>query len=274
MSVIKGADGIRVHQRGYIETLCDKFSISPDSTSSSPTGSNFLQENSKDVTVNVTKYLGLVMSLMYLARFTRPDVLMAVTFLATKSSNPTQGDYNKAMKVLSYVAGTKNRTLLFKAKADLTLKLYADAAHMLHKDTKGHGGILGTLGSAPIFAKSFKFKLATRSSTESEMVALEETVTFALWLTILLRDFDIKSQLPITIYQDNLSTIAIVMSGGSFNRSKHMLTKYTFVKQYVDLGEIELVHCRTQIMAADMLTKPLTGADLKKLIDLICIVDE
>jgi hypothetical protein len=198
---------------------------------------------------------------------------MAVTYLATKSASPCQGDYNKAKKVLSYVLGTKNRTLLFKAKTQLTLKIYADAAHMLHKDTKGHGGIIGTLGSAPIFTKSFKFKLATRSSTESEMVALEESVTFALWLSILLRDFQFKFQLPITIYQDNLSTIAIVMSGGNFNRSKHMLTKFTFVKQHVDLGDIELIHCRTNVMAADMLTKPLTGSELRKLSDLICIVD-
>jgi hypothetical protein len=52
-----------------------------------------------------------------------------------------------------------------------------------------------------------------------------------------------------------------------------MISKYAFVKQYVDLGKIELVHCRTQVMVADMLTKPLTGSDLKKLSDLICIID-
>jgi hypothetical protein len=43
------------------------------------------------------------------------------------------------------------------------------------------------------------------------------------------------------------------------------------VKQYDDLGEIELEHYRTLIMAAVMLTKPLNGAELKKFIDLICI---
>ena len=48
---------------------------------------------------------------------------------------------------------------------------------------------------------------------------------------------------------------------------------YAFVKQYVDLGKIELVHCRTQVMVADMLTKPLNESDLKKLSDLIFIVD-
>ena len=119
------------------------FQVDPTSASSSPTGSTFLQENEKDGSVNITKYLGLVMSLMYLARFTRPDILMPVTYLATKSAHPTQGDYNKAIKVLSYVIGTKNKTLHFKSNAKLILRIYADAAHMLHKDTKGHRGILG-----------------------------------------------------------------------------------------------------------------------------------
>jgi hypothetical protein len=253
--------------------LADKFLVDKDSISSSPTGANFLEENEKDVSINATKYLGLIMSLMYLARYTRPDVLMSVTYLATKSANPTQGHYNKAMKILSYVVSTKNRTLFFSARANLELKLYADAAHMLHKDAKGHGGIIATLGSAPIVSKSFKFKLVTRSSTESEMVCLEETVTFALWLSTLFRDFDFKHKLPVKILQDNLSTIGIVMNGGSFNRSKHMIAKYAFIKQHVDTGEIELIHCRTNLMVADMLTKPLGGTDLKKLSDLVFMVD-
>jgi hypothetical protein len=109
MSVNKTADGILVHQSGYIETLADKFLADKDSISSSPTGANFLEENEKDVSINTTKYLGLIMSLMYLARYTRPDVLMPVTYLATKSANPTQGHYNKAMKILSYVVGRLGR---------------------------------------------------------------------------------------------------------------------------------------------------------------------
>jgi hypothetical protein len=83
-----------------------------------------------------------------------------------------------------------------------------------------------------------------------------------------------KFRLPVTIFQDNLSTIGIVMNGGSFNRSKHMISKYAFVKQYVDSGEIQLVHCRTNLMVADMLTKPLSGTELKKLMELVDIVDE
>jgi hypothetical protein len=111
MSVTKMSDGVRVHQEGYIDTLVDKFQLDPKAVSTSPTSPTFLQDNDKDVSVNSTKYLGLIMSLMYLARFTRPDILMPVTYLATKAANPMQGHYNKGMKILSYVLATKKRTV-------------------------------------------------------------------------------------------------------------------------------------------------------------------
>jgi hypothetical protein len=240
----------------------------------SPTGTSFLEDSSSEGQMNQTKYLGLVMSLMYLARFTRPDILMPVTYLATKSAAPTEGDYKKALRVLAYAATTRSRTMLFKSNADLTLKIYADAAHMLHRDGKGHGGIIGTMGSAPIFSKSYKFKLVTRSSTESEMVCLDEAVTYAIWISSLLRDFKFSFKLPVKMLQDNLSTIGIVLNGGTFARTKHMITKYGFIKQHIDMGNISLEHCRTHIMAADMVTKPLGGTELRKLSELICILDE
>jgi hypothetical protein len=72
-----------------ISNLKEKFQVDPTSSSSSLTGLIFLQENEKDGSVNITKYLRLVTSLMYLAQFTRPDIFMSVTYLATMSaSNP------------------------------------------------------------------------------------------------------------------------------------------------------------------------------------------
>ena len=68
---------------------------------------------------------------------------MSITYLATKSAAPTQSDYAKAIRVIVYAATTKNRVMFFKAEADLILRIYADAAHMLHKNGKGHGGSLG-----------------------------------------------------------------------------------------------------------------------------------
>ena len=104
------------------------------------------------------------------------------------------------------------------------------------------------------------------------MVCLDEAVTYAIWITSLLQDFKFQFKLPVKLLQDNLSTIGIVLNGGTFSRTKHMITKYGFIKQHIDNGNIILEHCRTHILAADVVTKPLGGTDLKKLSNLICII--
>jgi hypothetical protein len=88
MSVVKDAAGISVHQLRYIETLGIKFGVDPDVEMHSPTGSNFLSIKEDDESMGQSTFLSVVISLMYLARFTRPDILMPTTYLATRYSHP------------------------------------------------------------------------------------------------------------------------------------------------------------------------------------------
>jgi hypothetical protein len=273
MTIQKTPQGIKVHQSGYIETMMTKFGADPNSSVSSPTGIDFLTLDSEDEEVNKTKYLGLIMSLMFLARFTRPDILMPVTYLATKSANPRQKDLNKGSRILNYVVKTKSRHILFNSNSRLELQVFTDASHMLHVDAKGHGGIVITYGGTIVASKSFKMKLMTKSSTESELVAVEESVPYVLWMLSLMKDLELKVTRPVKMMQDNLSAIGIIDNGGSFNRSKHMIARQGFVKQHVDSGDIIFVHCPGEMMPADMLTKPLEGTRLKKLSQLINLHD-
>ena len=265
MTIQKTKEGVKVHQSGYIEQMIEKFGADPSSKVSSPTGSEFLTICSRDEEVNKTKYLSLIMSLMFLARFTRIDILMPVTFLATKSADPKQKDYHKGMRILNYVVNTRTRHLWFKSDAELELKVFTDASHMLHSDAKGHGGIIVTYGGTIVASKSFKMKLVTKSSTESELVAVEESVPYVLWMTTLMQDLNLHVEKPVHIMQDNMSAIGIINNGGSFSRSKHMVARHGFIKQHVELGDITFKHCPGDIMPADMLTKPLDGSRLKKL---------
>jgi hypothetical protein len=273
MTIQKDVNGIKVHQLGYVESMIAKFSGDTRSSVTSPTGSDFLITDPEDDEVNKSKYLGLIMSLMFLARFTRADILMPVTYLATKSADPKQKDYNKAMRILNYVSTTKNRYLWYDSRSILELKVYTDASHMLHTNAKGHGGIVVTFGKSIVASKSFKMKLVTKSSTESELVAVEESVPYVLWILMLCENLKLDITKPVQVMQDNLSTIAIIDNGGSFNRSKHIIARYEFVKQHVDLGDITFRHCPGDIMPADMLTKPLDGTRLKKLSQLINLID-
>jgi hypothetical protein len=48
-------------------------------------------------------------------------------------------------------------------------------------------------------------------------------------------------------------------------KSRHIDIRYFFIKDRVDSGEIDIVHCPTEMMVADFFTKPLQGALFKKL---------
>jgi hypothetical protein len=102
---------------------------------------------------------------------------------------------------------------------------------------------------------------------------LDEAVTYTVWLIPLLVELQLRFKTPVQIFQDNLSTITIAKNGGNFSRSKHIMNKQAFVKQYIEDGTLELVYCSSGTMPADMISKPVSGSITRKLCDLISLVD-
>ncbi len=63
------------------------------------------------------------------------------------------------------------------------------------------------------------------------------------------------------IFQDNMSSLSLEKNGrvSSLKRTKHIQAKYFLIKDYYDSGELDLRYCPTDVMWADILTKPLQG---------------
>ena len=59
------------------------------------------------------------------------------------------------------------------------------------------------------------------------------------------------------IFCDNSSAIALSKNSDFHKRTKHIDTKFHFIRELVNNGEIVLHHCRTEDQFADILTKPL-----------------
>ena len=67
------------------------------------------------------------MAIMYLARLSRPDVLLATAYLATKAQHPTEGDHRAALRIVSYLNQTINHGIKIKC-TELKFHLHCDAA--------------------------------------------------------------------------------------------------------------------------------------------------
>jgi len=254
---------VLITQPGYVAEMLKLYEVS--GYSNTPATNQLFNEKEYDnpnvKPTDQKDFLSKVMKLMFLAKRTRPDILLAVSYLSTRASNPNEYDEKKLDKVLKYLNATQELGITMQPES---LNLYAsiDASYGTHSDGKGHSGVVITLGKngAPIHVSSRKQKLVSRSSTESELIGLDGGVSTVIWLRTLMESLGCKQPTTI-VYQDNTS--AMTMSnqgrGGKTSNSKHINIRYNFIKQHIDNRDIILEYQSTKDIIADMFTKPISG---------------
>jgi len=264
---------ISLSQFGLIEKIAKENEIPTDLIAATPTFSNTPNQldlftynsdqkerlTNKQQTKLHKHYLSLIMSLMFLARMTRPDILLTVSYLATKTSNPTQVDLNRLYRIISYLINTKNYGLHINCTS-LELHAHCDASYGSHIDGHSHTGYVISFGSNHSFllAKSAKQKVAGLSSTDAELIAAADCAKTLVWIQNLLQELTLITTDPFILYQDNKSTITIITQPSKFKHLKHMMTRIQFVRQlYQDGLFIYFVkYVPTELLHSDLLTKP------------------
>jgi hypothetical protein len=145
---------------------------------------------------------------------------------------------------------------------------WVDASFAVHPDMKGQTGATMSLGRGAVYSSSTRQKINTRSSTEAELVGVEEAMTGIVWTRYFLeaQGFEIRDNV---VYQDNQSAILLEKNGtaSSGKRTRHVNIRYFFVKDRIDNGEVRVEYCPTEEMLADIFTKPLQGALFRKFRD-------
>ncbi len=239
----------------------------------SPSDANLFKDNDLLVELDDEEKCNFhsgVAKLLYLSKRTRPDILTTVSHLASRVTKPNVQDLAKLNRLFGYLASTIDYGILFSSDGNNELIVYCDAAYLCHEDTKSRTGVVAILNGGVVAAKSSKQKMVTKSSTEAELVAICDGVSWALYCKEFVEElgFDFNG---ITVHEDNKSVLDLIHRGNATNKgSKHIKMRYFFVKQHVDAKEIEVKWCPTEVMLADVLTKPMVGDMYKNLRD--CIV--
>jgi hypothetical protein len=100
-------------------------------------------------------------------------------------------------------------------------------------------------------------KVVALSSCEAEYIAGTAATCQAVWLARLLGELLRSDAETPRIMMDNQSAIALSKNHVLHARSKHIKTKYHFIRECVDRGEVTLESVGTADQLADILTKPL-----------------
>ena len=224
----------------------DIFAINPDSP--------LLSSSDKAL------YYSAAYKLLYVGKRTRPEILLAVNFLTTRAHNPTQEDMVKLHRVLEYLNSDPALPMILRVGEEFQLYTFADASHAIHKDMKGHNGVIIQLGNACVYHKSSKQKMNSKSSTEAELINLSDAVPMTIWCNNFLKA--LAYEMPAAyMLQDNISTITMVNRGTHIGEStRHIDIRFFYIHDYIINGLIITGFCPTDYMMADGHTKPTQGA--------------
>ena len=253
----------------YIDRLVnetpDELMKGPCST---PAANHLFQVNDNAPLLDVPKsktYHHLTATILYLAKKTRPDIQVAVSFLSTRVQQPTIDDWKKLGRCIRYLSSTRDLVLTLEANIDGIIQWWVDASYAVHPNMRSHTGAPMTLGKGSPFSMSSKQKINTRSSTEAELVGVNDAMALIIWTRLFVeaQGYSVKDNV---VYQDNQSAILLENNGkrSSSKKTRHIEIRCFFVTDNIRRKQMRVEYCPTEDMRADFMTKPLQGAAFQK----------
>ena len=75
---------------------------------------------------------------------------------------------------------------------------------------------------------------------------------------------------PMEVFQDNKSTMALIERGRSgAEKTRHIDIKYFWLKEQISAGTAVVTHLGTELMYANVLTKPIQAGQFKRESDML-----
>eukprot|EP00253_Pinus_taeda_P022186 PITA_22186 len=259
IEVVQNEKGIFISQARYVDQILSRFSMEECKAAITPTVMGLKlsrEDSSKDFDPNL--YKSIVGSLMYLTA-TRPDIMYAVSLISRFMERPKEAHWQAAKIILRYVKDTKKFGILYNVSEHSDLVGYTDSDWAGSvDDRKSTSGYVFHMGSGAISWASKKQSIVALSTAEAEYVAATAAACQAVWMRRMFRSLGQEQAKATVIFCDNSSAIALSKNSVFHKRTKHIDTRFHYIRELVNNGEIVLEHCRTQEQVADIiLTKPL-----------------
>ena len=186
--------------------------------------------------------------------------MFTVNILSRHMNATTNQHWMCGKKLLRYLQGSKGLKLTYTKEAsyDLVGESDADWSGDVNdrKSTTGYYFKLNGRGAALSWGVKRQDAVAL-SSSEAEYQGMAAAVQEALYLKHLLEDFGIQQKHPIAIGEENQSFIKLFQNPVMHNRSKHIETKFHYVRDKAEDGTISIHYVPTDKMAAEIFTKSL-----------------
>ncbi|GKA32588.1 retrovirus-related pol polyprotein from transposon TNT 1-94 [Tanacetum coccineum] len=249
--------GIFINQAKYTLEILKKHGMEKGQSIGTPMATKpKLDADLSGEPVDQTDYRSKIGSLMYLTS-SRPDIVQAVCYCARYQARPTEKHLKEVKRIFRYLRGTIHMGLWYPKGYSFELTAFSDADHAGCVDTrKSTSEGIQFIGDKLVSWMSKKQDCTAMSSAKAEYVALFVSCAQVMWMRTQLQDYGFNYN-KIPLYYDSQSAIAISCNPVQHSHTKHIHTRYHFVKEQVENSIIELYFVITEYQLADMFTKAL-----------------
>jgi len=261
MHVQPSGDGLLLSQKQYMVELLDRAGMSECKPCLSPVDTNpkVAAADGAPVT-NASDFHSLAGALQWLT-FTRPDIVYAVHQVCLHMHDPRESHLAALKRILRYICDTLELGLLLRPSTAHDLVIYTDADWAGCPDTcKSTSGYAVFLGDNLISWSSKRQNIVSRSSAEAEYRAVANGVAEATWLRQLLLELHAPLRRATLVYCDNISAVCMTSNPVQHQRTKHIEIDLHFVREWVAVGDLHVLHVPTTSQYADIFTKGLPSS--------------
>ncbi|KAK2973952.1 hypothetical protein RJ640_027581 [Escallonia rubra] len=251
-------DDIFISQDAYAKVILKRYGMVYCKPVKTPVECEVkLSKHGEGDKIHPTFSKSLVGSLRYLT-CTRPDILFDVGLMSRYMEAPTTSHLKVAKKILRYIKGTLDYGIMYSSSQDFKLVGYCDSDWAGDKDDrKSTTEFVFFMGNSAFTWNSKKQPIVTMSTCEAEYVVATSCVCHAIWLRSLLMELQQTQDGPTKILVDKKSALDLAKNPVFHERSKHIDTKYHFIRVCVSTKEVKLEYVKSQDQVADIFTKPL-----------------
>ncbi|KAL2235864.1 UNVERIFIED_CONTAM: Retrovirus-related Pol polyprotein from transposon RE1 [Sesamum indicum] len=255
----RSSHGLLVSQQKYLHDILNDANMLGEKVAPTPLPLGLkLFTDSGSLLSDPSSYRWLIGHLLYLG-FTRPDVSFAVQQLSQFLQHPRSSHWDAAVHILRYLRGTSSLGIFFSSCSTLHPSVYTDASWASCPDScRSISGYCIFLGSSLVSWKTKKQATVSRSSAEVEYRSMGAAVCELLWLSYLLRAFNIQFPTPIRFWCDNQAAI--------HERTNNPDIDCHLVRDQFKLGFILSSHIPVRDQLADIFTKSSPVADFARLL--------
>ena len=218
-------------------------------------------------TSKMRKYQTGVGKLLYLSRWSRPDIINTVRELSHFTARTQRAHIESMNIVMDYCVGTMEKGLILNPKGKwdgkkdgTKIQIVGKSDSDYAKDLESRRSVSGYcvfVNGAPVGMKSKMQATVTLSVTEAELIAATNCVQEMLYVKKIIKSIGLEVRIPMILNVDNKGARDLMNNWSVGGRTRHIDVKYYFLRDLKEQNIVKVEWIPSGENSSDMFTKNL-----------------